>query len=143
MTIAGPSGALHGGCHCGRVAIAVPGRPEYLNVCNCTLCTKLAGMWGYFPRSQVTIGGRTRGYIRTDLDETYLETHFCEGCGATTHWVPLRADMPDRMGVNMRLFDPDALTGIELRYGNNRDETPGAPRFHRAPTVFSAAGVTA
>ena len=132
---------MNGSCHCGAVTIAVPGRPDYLNLCNCTLCTKVGGLWGYFPASQVTIDGATGGYVRADEPSPYLSTHFCTACGCTTHWAPVRDDMPDRMGVNMRLFDTAELQGIEVRYANNRDHSEGAPRFYREPTIFDGVGV--
>ena len=126
---------MNGSCHCGRVTIGVPGTPDYLNACNCTLCTKMSGLWGYFPRSRVAIAGDTRAYVRDDID-AYLATHFCEHCGTTTHWSPLAEDAPDRMGVNMRLFDPASLTGVEVRYCDMRNDYDGPRRFYREPTRY-------
>ena len=135
---------MNGSCHCGRVTIRVPGRPDYLNACNCTLCTKMGGLWGYFPRSQVAIVGETRSYVRADESEPYLGTHFCGHCGATTHWAPLADDAADRMGVNMRLFEPEELAGIEVRYGDRRSQDAVEPRrYYREPTLFDGLGAAA
>ena len=131
---------MTGACHCGRVRLSVPGRPEYLNICNCTLCTKLGGMWGYFPRSKVTVDGETGAYVRADEAEPYLSSHFCKGCGSTTHWSPLAADAPDRMGVNMRLFDQVELAGIEVRYPDGRRGWEDGLQFYCQPTRFDGAG---
>lgn len=129
---------MRGACHCGRVTISIPGRPDYLNVCNCTQCWQRGGLWGYFPQSLVRIDGERSHYRRTDID-VYLTTDFCSHCGITTSWTPDRSDMPDRMGINMRLFDAAELSGIEVRYGNGRDDGDDAPSHYRTPTVFGGA----
>lgn len=129
---------MNGACHCGGVAIAVPGRPDYLNSCNCSQCWQRGVLWGYFPRSQVRIDGAASRYRRTDID-VYLTTDFCPRCGVTTNWTPARPDLDDRMGVNMRLFDPEGLRGVEVRYANGRDDGDDAPRHFRPPTVFAGA----
>ena len=129
---------MTGGCQCGRVVIETPGRPAYLNVCNCTQCWRRGVLWGYFPQSEVRIEGNLGRYRREDI-EVCLTTDFCSHCGVTTSWTPARADLPDRMGVNMRLFDARELAGIEVRYGNMRDED--GPRQFRSSTVFAGADV--
>lgn len=130
---------MRGACHCGRVTIDVPGRPEYLNACNCTLCWQRSVLWGYFPRSEVRITGEVSHYRRDDI-KVYLTTDFCPRCGVTTSWTPARDGMADRMGVNMRLFDPAALEGVEVRYINGRsDDDDLRRRNYRASTIFCAA----
>ena len=132
---------MNGSCHCGRVTIRVPAPPDYLNACNCTLCVKNGALWAYYPRGRVEIDGEARAYVRADEAEPYLSTNFCADCGSTTHWAPLAADAPDRMGVNMALFEPAELRGIEVRYGDRRNDYEGERRYYRAPTVFDGVGV--
>ncbi|KAL1893590.1 hypothetical protein Sste5346_006421 [Sporothrix stenoceras] len=52
-------------CHCGNVRITVPGPPEFLNECLCTVCYKLGGVWAYYKTDQVTIESPYRGFPRT------------------------------------------------------------------------------
>jgi hypothetical protein len=135
---------MKGACLCGRVTIEVPGRPEYLNQCNCAFCVKLGAMWGYYPASTVVFAGSIASYERDDVAEPTITGQFCPTCGATTSWAPIKDGMPDRMGVNMRLFDPADLTGIELRFGNRRDYPAGEPRhYYRAATTFDGLGASA
>jgi hypothetical protein len=133
---------MKGVCLCGRVTIDVPGRPEYLNDCNCAFCVKLGAMWGYYPAGAVTFGGTTTSYVREDVTEPKLRAHFCGTCGATTSWSPIKDDMPDRMAVNMRLFDLADLMGVELRFGNRRDH-PTGEHYYRAATTFDGMGAGA
>ena len=70
--------AITGTCHCGAVCITLPRTPDFVNECNCTLRTKLGGLWCYFSESEVRIEaapGVLAAYIRADLDETWLSTH--------------------------------------------------------------------
>ena len=108
---------IEGRCICGGVTVELPRAPEYLNACNCRLCQRSGGIWGYFPRDEVTIRGETRRFVRSDLDEAYLANLFCPTCGNAAAWIALDSEYP-RMGVNMRLFEPDALRGIETMRAN-------------------------
>lgn len=112
-----------GRCACGDATVSVARRPDYINCCNCRLCQRTGGAWGYFQRGEVTIDGETQGFVREDLPEACLTTLFCPRCGSTLAWVSLDPDYT-RMGVNMRLFDPEHLRGIETRFpdGQNWDE---------------------
>ena len=31
---------MKGRCACGRVTLELPGRPDYINICNCDFCRK-------------------------------------------------------------------------------------------------------
>ena len=111
-------------CLCGQIRVAIERRPDYINECNCTLCSKTGARWGYFHPSEVTVEGPTTGYCREDKSEPGAEIQFCARCGATTHFVltPSAASKfgNSLMGVNMWLADERDLAGIELRYPDGR-----------------------
>ena len=109
-----------GACPCGGVTVAVPAKPGYLNSCDCTLCFKLGTLWGYFNPAEVTVEGETRAFTRSDI-EVWLQTNFCPTCSAVISWSAVRDLGKPLMGVNMRLFDPDALLGLPIRFPNGRD----------------------
>ena len=111
-------------CLCGAVCIHTPKRPDFINECNCTFCSKSGARWAYFHPSEVGIAGTTRGYSREDKDDPAAEVQFCANCGSTTHFT-LTASAISRfgdsqLGVNMRLADEKDLAGIELRYPDGR-----------------------
>jgi hypothetical protein len=135
---------MKGACLCGRVTIRVPARPDYMNACNCAFCTKLGAVWAYYALSAVEIEGEPRAYVRADVDNPTLSGNFCPDCGATTHWAPIGENHRDRAGINMRLFDPAELIGIEVRYGDRRNHSGADPRpYYRAPTIFDGEGAKA
>ena len=132
-------------CHCGAVSIRVAVKPEYINECNCSLCSKHGVWWGYYPVADVTVSGATTGYSRTDRTDQAVCLHFCGSCGCTTHWTLTSAfaaqhpEEANRMGVNMRLFARDALAGVELRFPDGRAwEGDGTFGYVRAADVIGA-----
>ena len=133
---------MKGQCPCGGVTVTVPGRPEYLNSCNCTLCFRLGGLWGYYDPAEVAVEGETKAFQRTDI-EVWLDTNFCPTCSAVVSWTSVRDIGTPRMGVNMRLFDPDALVGLSVRFPSNRaDEGEGErPPPRRAEIEFTRDGM--
>jgi len=105
-------------CHCGAVRITTPDLPAYLNVCNCSVCTKLGTRWVYFAPDEVEIDapeGGLSSYVRSDIEPPCLALWRCARCGCVTHWQPIGDTPTDRMGINANLFDPATLDGVEIR----------------------------
>lgn len=107
-------------CHCGQIRITLEKKPDFIQECNCTLCSKAGVRWGYFHPSEASVKGTAKGYCRDDKVEPGARIQFCDSCGSTTHFT-LTENVISRfgnslMGVNMRLADESALAGIELRY---------------------------
>lgn len=125
-------------CPCGGVTVSVSRPPEYLNSCNCSACFRLGTLWGYFDPAEVTVAGETGAFTRSDLgEEPWIDFNFCPSCSATISWTARRAQEVPRMGVNMRLFGPDQLLGIPVRFSDNANwdgegERP-APRHEPVP----------
>jgi hypothetical protein len=74
-------------CLCGQVRIEIPKRPDFINECNCTLCSKTGARWAYFHPSEVGIEGTTKGFSREDKDDPAAEIQFCANCDSTTHFT--------------------------------------------------------
>ncbi|WP_158925139.1 GFA family protein [Acidisphaera sp. S103] len=111
-------------CLCGQVRLEIPRRPDFINECNCTLCSKSGARWAYFHPSDVSIDGPTNGYRRTDKADPAAEIRFCANCGSTTHFILTDSAVSrfgnTHMGVNARLADDKDLAGTELRYPDGR-----------------------
>jgi hypothetical protein len=89
-----------------------------MNSCDCRACFALGSLTGYFPPDDVVIKGETRSFVRSDI-KPWIAFVFCPTCSASVGWTSL--EPLDRMGVSMRLFDPDALVGVPVRFPNGRD----------------------
>ncbi|MDJ0642740.1 MAG: aldehyde-activating protein [Erythrobacter sp.] len=122
-----------GSCHCGAISITISQKPDYINFCDCSLCAKSGGAWGYFAASEVGVEGETKGYCRADYDKPAVEMQFCTTCGTTTHWVLTEHCDGDRVGVNMRIFEPQELSGIEARTLDGRNWFGETGATHRRP----------
>lgn len=124
MDTSQPAAAIGLTCLCGGVRVELAKRPDYINECNCTLCSKSGARWGYFHPSEVTITGAAKGYSRDDKDDPNAEIHFCETCGSTTHFNLTPSAVAKfgntMMGVNMLLADEGDLAGVELRFPDGR-----------------------
>ena len=59
---------LKGSCHCGAVKIQVPRKPRRLTSCNCSICRRHGGLFGYYNRSEVKIVAR-RGALDRYAEE--------------------------------------------------------------------------
>lgn len=124
-------------CLCGDVRVRAARRPEFVNDCNCTSCSKSGARWAYYHPDEVTVDGATGGFVRRDKAEAGAEVRFCPTCGSTTHFrltpdaVAKHGDVV--MGVNTRLADDADLAGVELRYPDGR-AWPGHGEFgYRRP----------
>ena len=111
-------------CLCGQIRIEIRKRPDFINECNCTLCSKSGARWAYFHPSEVSVEGTTRGYSREDKDDPAAELQFCPKCGSTMHFTLTASAVAKfgnvQLGVNMRLADERDLAGIELRYSDGQ-----------------------
>ena len=103
-----------GSCHCGAVRLTLPAPPEDLASCNCSMCRRLGGLWGYYRPDKVTVAdpeGRLVGYVQGDAT---LTTWHCGRCGCTTHWSALDPAY-ERAGVNLRMFAPEVWQELPRR----------------------------
>lgn len=102
-------------CHCGAVRITLPRLPAEITNCNCSLCRRLGGLWGYYKVAQVQVQGHpehTQGYVQGDKT---LRTVRCSTCGCVMLWEPLAKTPGARIGVNMRNFDPTLVGRTRMR----------------------------
>ncbi len=100
----------HGSCHCGSVTLTLHKNPASMSQCNCSLCRRIAGLWCYCSPGAVEVSGALQGYVQGDKT---LTTWRCASCGCTSHWTPVDP-AGERMGVNLRLFDPELRANLPL-----------------------------
>jgi len=95
---------ISGGCHCGAVQITLAELPAEVLQCNCSLCRKTGWIGGYCAPEDAKISAGDDALIGYVQGDKTITVWHCRTCGCTTHWTPLTAP-PDRMGINMRMFD--------------------------------------
>ena len=106
---------LSASCHCGAVRVEIPRRPRTLTNCNCSICRRYGTLWCYFKASEVRVlaePGVMRGYR---WGPKTIEFMRCDTCGCIVAWRPTEVGQRDRMGVNARNFEPEALGDVRIR----------------------------
>lgn len=107
---------LKASCHCGAVSFTLSRAPVDLGSCNCSICRRLGGFWGYYTESEVEQHfdeNATATYVQGDK---CLAMHTCRTCGCTTHWSGIDDESEDpRMAVNCRLMEPEDIKDIPVR----------------------------
>ncbi|WMS41143.1 aldehyde-activating protein [Acuticoccus sp. MNP-M23] len=136
---------MTGQCLCGAVRVTIESKPEFIHDCNCNLCRKSGGAWGYFATGMVAVAGNTASFLRRDKANAAAEVHSCTTCGSTTHWSfsdAFRAENAsvDLMGVNMRIFDPQELAGVEVRYPDGNAWAGAGPFEYRREAMTIGEG---
>ena len=131
---------MTGSCLCGAVSVTIDAPPDFIHDCNCNLCRKSGGAWGYFSSSQVRADGLTSSVMRTDKADPAAEVHSCQACSTTTHFTMAKSFTDrhgpiDMVGVNMRLFSPGELEGVEVRFPNGSGWSGDGAFDYRRPAV--------
>ena len=119
-----------GVCHCGAVRWQYDADPDGATACNCTICRRYGVLWIYgFENEGVRVTGTTKIYIRGPTNEF----HFCPVCGCVTHWQWQRpnAEGRRRMGVNVRMCEPDAVANIPIDHFDGLNAFEDLPRDGR------------
>jgi hypothetical protein len=114
---------LTGTCHCGTIRVDIPHAPVEVTNCNCSICRRLGTLWGYYKVEDVVVHGHpqhTQTYIQGDKT---LQVVRCKTCGCTLCWepIPLRAKRGEKMGVNMRNFEPEVLGPVRIKLLDGAD----------------------
>lgn len=92
----------NGSCHCGAITVTIKDDPVEASECNCSICRRTGALWTYSSPTCVEVVGKGIGYVHGDK---VLTLFHCATCGVITHWNSVDPDY-DRMGINLRLFDP-------------------------------------
>jgi len=105
MTSADP--ASRGGCHCGRVAFTVRGRPASVLLCNCSMCAMTGFVHWIVPRDDFELTSPWHDLALYTFNTGVAKHYFCPVCGVKSFYIP-RSD-PDKIDVNVR-----CLAGVDL-----------------------------
>lgn len=112
-----PSGApsLVARCHCGRVRIELPRTPETLTQCDCSVCRRYGTLWAYYTEGEVAIRADAPGLAGYAWGPRHIRFMRCAACGVVMHWQMTHPAPSNRIGINARNLDPQALGPVRLR----------------------------
>ena len=107
---------IEGVCHCQGVRWSFDGVPASVTACNCTICRRYGALWAYgFDNEGITLSGATTIYAWRNH---WLGFHFCSRCGCVAYWRQTQPgkDGRHRVGVNVRLAEPDAVASLPINH---------------------------
>lgn len=113
--------SITGSCHCGTVRVTIPRAPKQLTNCNCSLCRRIGGLWCYYLVDEVKIDAPPDAMESYIWGDRTLRTVRCRHCGSVTHWSPLERKDDSKMGVNARIFTPEAIGDVKIRLFDGAD----------------------
>lgn len=98
-------------CSCGQLTLTVRGEPIRVSVCHCLACQRrtgsVFGAQARFPRSSVTISGRSTEYVRAGDEGSRVIFSSCPQCGATVQYS-VEGDDEENISVPPGAFaDPE------------------------------------
>ena len=120
-----------GGCHCGKIAFEVAGRPERVSECNCSICAKKGYLHWIVPRASFRLLMPMENLATYTFNTAVAKHHFCPNCGVAPFYIP-RSD-PDKIDVNARCLDGVDLArlGVDHFDGRNWERAIGGYRAAR------------
>lgn len=107
-------------CHCGAVQFGIPRRPMVLTRCNCSYCRQIDPLFAYYKRRTIHFHSSEKLLDGYTWGRGVLQWFRCKLCGSFTHHAPIGHRGPEaRLGINMRLVQPEVLLGttVKLRDG--------------------------
>lgn len=106
---------LAGSCHCGAIRIEVNAAPPWLIDCNCSICRRYGALWALYEPDAAKVIGLAEDIVGYVWGAKTITTLRCRHCGCITHWEPLQPGHDARVGVNTRMFDPQAMASVPVR----------------------------
>ena len=100
---------ITGTCHCSAVKVTIPVQPEWVTDCNCSICRRYGVLWSYFIAETVKTEALPDALVRYSWGRKELNFVHCKTCGCVMWWERVTPDPEKKMGVNMRMFDPDIV----------------------------------
>jgi len=107
---------IEASCHCGAVKLEIPAAPEEVASCNCSICTKIGGLWAYYNPADVSLTTARESMDTYIWGDKLIQICRCKTCGCTTHWESINPDMTGRMGINARMMTAIELDSIPIKY---------------------------
>lgn len=96
--------------------------PATATACNCSVCRRYGVLWAYgYENEGIRLFGETSAYVWGDKS---LGFHFCGECGCVAYWRAIEPNEAGRrrVGVNLRLAEPDLVGAIAVKHLDGFDK---------------------
>jgi len=124
---------LTASCHCGAVRIEIARKPRVLSRCNCSICRRYAALWAYGTPKTIRVMAAPGALAAYRWGDQTIDFCFCATCGCLTHYQGTGKTRENRIAVNMRMAEPEAIAAIRVRTFDGADTW----RYIETETIFA------
>ena len=109
---------IEASCHCGNIRVAVKALPSSVTSCNCSICRRIAPLWGYYSLDEIEIKADKTSLSHYQWGDKMIYFHHCNNCGCVTHYSPVEGE---RAAVNFRMFSNETIKKIKVKHFDGAD----------------------
>ena len=110
-------------CRCGQLKATVTGDPVRVSVCHCLNCKKRSGrafaVQARWPKSQATIEGMSKTFVKVADSGNRATFHFCPDCGSDVYYE-IDGKFDDLVAIPLGAFDDPYLLTPEYSVWEER-----------------------
>ena len=105
-----------GGCHCGKVRFEVTMETGTAIACNCSICSKKAGLLAFAPADQFKLLSGAEALRDYQVGKKRIHHLFCGGCGVASFGRGTDPKGNEVCAVNVRCLDGIDLTAVNVQH---------------------------
>ena len=110
-------------CRCGQLKATVTGDAVRVSVCHCLNCKKRSGsafaVQARWPKSQATIEGMSKTFVKVADSGNRATFHFCPDCGSDVYYE-IDGKFDDLVAIPLGAFDDPYLLTPEYSVWEER-----------------------
>ena len=109
-----------GSCHCGRIAFEVPGAPENVTACNCSICQRKGILMWFVPREQLKLLTPEENSSVYLFNKHRIKHRFCPVCGIHAYGEALDPQGRPTAAINARCIEGVDLESLKVSHFDGR-----------------------
>jgi hypothetical protein len=109
-----------GGCHCGNVRYEVTMALGEVMECNCSICSKTAGLLAFAPANQFRLISGGSHLTDYQFAKKSIHHYFCPVCGVRSFARAKGPDGKEMVAINVRCLDGVDISGLPVKHFDGR-----------------------
>lgn len=103
-----------GGCHCKKVRYEVTVDASTGMACNCSICSKKAGLLAFAPAASFTLVSGADDLTDYQFNRHVIHHLFCKHCGVSSFGRGTGPDGTEMAAINVRCLDGIDLESVKV-----------------------------
>jgi hypothetical protein len=110
-----------GGCHCGKVRYEVTSDLAMVVECNCSFCSKKAGLLTFVPRAALEVLSGEDGLTDYQFNTKKIHHLFCNTCGVESYATGTGPDGVPMAAINVRCLDGVDIGSLKVTHHDGKN----------------------